>query len=92
MGAIEYRLTSVPGVGFEPTCPEGRRGLGPPRLPGFATRAEKLYARPGSDVFASVGVSLGVAVWAKNPKIDQPIIVAPSIDVIQFQGDGVPVP
>jgi hypothetical protein len=25
----------VPGVGFEPTCPEGQRGLGPPRLARF---------------------------------------------------------
>ena len=66
----------VPGVGFEPTCPEGRRGLGPPRLPGFATRAEKLYARPGSDVLASVGACLGVAVGAKDSKICQPIIVS----------------
>jgi hypothetical protein len=33
-----------------------------------------------------------VAVWAKDPQVGQPIVVAPPIDVIEFQGDGVPVP
>jgi hypothetical protein len=59
----------VPGVGFEPTRPEGQSILSRPRLPDFATRARAILEAADSDVPASVRARLGMAVGAQDAQV-----------------------